>query len=244
MARFVLVHGAFSGAWIWGPLAERLKAAGHTPVAFDLPGLGEDGTPADQVTLEMSAARVCEVLSEGAEPAILVGHSMGGIIATQAAARCPTQVRALTYVAAFLPKDGQSLLELTRLPEGSDDQVQANIRITENPPVAVMSADASQDALYGRCPAEISDWATRQHSPQPLGPMGTPVSIPAGALDHIPRYYVQCTLDRAIPVALQRRMIAESECADVWELDTDHTPHLSRPDELARILDRIAARDE
>ena len=57
MARFVLVHGAFCGAWIWGPLLERLKAAGHTAVAFDLPGLGEDRTPISEVTLDSCAAR-------------------------------------------------------------------------------------------------------------------------------------------------------------------------------------------
>ena len=45
MARFVLVHGAFSGAWIWGPLQERLKAPGHSVDVFDLPGLGDDQTP-------------------------------------------------------------------------------------------------------------------------------------------------------------------------------------------------------
>ena len=45
MARFVLVHGAFSDAWIWGPLTDQLKAAGHTVDAFDLPGLGDDNTP-------------------------------------------------------------------------------------------------------------------------------------------------------------------------------------------------------
>ena len=46
MARFVLVHGTFSGTWIWGPLTDQLKAAGHTVDAFDLPGLGDDNTPA------------------------------------------------------------------------------------------------------------------------------------------------------------------------------------------------------
>jgi hypothetical protein len=54
------------------------------------------------------------------------------------------------------------------------------------------------------------------------------------------RYYVVCTRDRAIPLALQRRMIAESVCADVVELDTDHTPHLSRTGELAKALQRFA----
>ena len=70
--------------------------------------------------------------------------------------------------------------------------------------------------------------------------MGTPVSIPEGALDDVPKFYVQCTQDRAIPPPLQKRMIAENHCMAVFELDTDHTPHLSRVNELAQILGEIA----
>src|SRR5262245_61811861 len=127
MARFVLVHGAFAGAWIWQPLMDRLKAAGHSAEAFDLPGAGDDQTPVAEVTLDACAARLCEVLGNSSEPAIVAGNSMGGLIATQGAAWCAGRVAALVYVAAFAPKDGQSLLDLTKLPEGADDQVQANI---------------------------------------------------------------------------------------------------------------------
>jgi pimeloyl-ACP methyl ester carboxylesterase len=241
MATFVLVHGAFSGAWIWRPLEKLLAADGHKSVAFDLPGVGEDQTPAGEVTLDSCAARVCEALAASSEPAILVGHSMGGMVATQAAGRAPGQVAALVYVSAFLPRDGQSLLALTRLPEGAGDQVQANIVVTDDPPVAVMPAVASKDALYGCCADEVAAWAISRQCPQPLAPMGTPVSIPSGSLDHVARYYVQCTQDRAIPPRLQRRMIAENECSGVFALDTDHTPHLSKTRELAGILNEIAA---
>jgi len=242
MARFVLVHGAFSGAWIWGPLADRLKAAGHSVEVFDLPGAGDDRTPANEVTLDACAARLCDVLASSSEPAIVAGNSMGGIIATQGAARCASRVRALIYVTAFLPKDGQSLLDLTQLPEGAGDQVQANITIDGDPPVATMAAAASHQALYGACTDEVAAWAIARQRPQPVAPFATPVSIPLGALANIQRYYVVCTRDRAIPLPLQRRMIAENACADVVELDTDHTPHLSMPDELAKTLHRFATR--
>jgi pimeloyl-ACP methyl ester carboxylesterase len=241
MARFVLVHGAFSGAWIWEPLVDRLKAAGHLVDAFDLPGLGEDHTPASEITLDAYATRLCEVLAGSSEAAVVVGHSMGGIVATQAAARCPDRVAALVYVAAFLPKDGQSLLDLTKLPEGADDQVQANIVIEGNPPVAVMPAAVSREALYGCCAEDLAAWAIGRQRPQPVAPFATPVSIPPGALHGVNRYYVLCARDRAIPPSLQRRMIAENACTDVVELDTDHTPHLSMTNELAKVLQRFAA---
>ena len=82
MARFVLVHGGFSGAWIWLPLMDTLKEAGHLVEALDLPGMGDDHTSASEVSLDSYAGPVCEVLAANSEPAIVVGHSMGGIVAT------------------------------------------------------------------------------------------------------------------------------------------------------------------
>lgn len=240
MARFVLVHGAFSGGWIWEPLAKRLTAAGHTVDAPDLPGSGDDHTPANGVTLDTCAARVCDAVKRNSQPSVLVGNSMGGLIATQAAAKCPDRVAALVYVAAFAPQDGQSLLDLTKLPEGAGDQVQANIIVEGDPPVATMPEAASRHAIYGSCSDDVAAWAIGRQRPQAVAPFATPVSIPPGTLAGIPRYYVLCLRDRAIPPALQRRMGREVQCAEVIELDTDHTPHLSMPAQLADALDHFA----
>jgi pimeloyl-ACP methyl ester carboxylesterase len=240
MSRFVLVHGAFCGAWIWGPLGERLKSKGHSVDAFDLPGLGEDRTPVKEITLDASADRFCAALASHPEPAIVIAHSMGGIIATHGAARCPERVAAIVYVAAFLPRNGQSLLDLTKLPEGAGDQVQASIVLEGEPPIAIMPAGASRYALYDCCPPDLAAWAIKKQRPQPVGPFIAPVSIPPGALDRVDRYYVMCTQDRAVPPALQRRMISENRCVEVVELSTDHTPQLSKVEELAKALDRFA----
>jgi pimeloyl-ACP methyl ester carboxylesterase len=205
---------------------------------FDLPGLGDDATPPGDVSLDSCTARLGEVLATSGEPAIVAGNSMGGVIATQAAARYPQYVAALVYVTAFVPRDGQSLLDLTHLPEGADDQVQANIII--EPPVAIMPSAASRSALYGSCSEADAAWAVSKQRPQPLGPFAARVSIPAEALDGIGRYYVLCAKDRAIPMALQRRMIAENAITNVVELDTDHTPHLSMTAALANTLQQFA----
>jgi pimeloyl-ACP methyl ester carboxylesterase len=238
MARFVLVHGAFTGGWIWEPLAKELRASGHTVETLDLPGLGEDQTPPAEVTLDLCAGRLVDVLASKPEPAIVAGNSLGGIIATQGAALAPGRVAALIYVTAFIPKNGQSLLDLTKLPEGATDQVQANIVI--EPPVGTMPAEASKMALYGECADADAAWAISKQRPQALAPMATPVSIPEGALDGIPRFYVLCTRDRAIPEALQRRMIVECGCDQVVELETDHTPQLSRTKQLADAMRQFA----
>ena len=242
MSRFVLVHGAFVGGWIWEPLATRLRSEGHAVEAPDLPGSGADQMPVTGVTLDSCAARVCETLLNSKEPALLVGNSMGGLIATRAAARCAERVAALVYVAAFAPQDGQSLLALTQLPEGAGDQVQANIVVDGDPPAATMPDAASRDALYGSCAMDVAAWAIAQQRPQPVAPFVTPVSLPPGVLDGIPRFYVRCLRDHAIPVPLQRKMAADVGCVEIIELDTDHTPQLSMTAQLADALEHFASR--
>jgi pimeloyl-ACP methyl ester carboxylesterase len=242
MARLVLVHGAFAGAWKWSRLIEPLQAAGHAVEAIDLPGSGADQTPIEHVTLDAYVDRVIEQLEERPAPAVLVASSMGGVVVTQTAARRPELVAGLVYVAAFAPRDGQSLLALTQLPEGADDQVQANLVVEGEPPVGKMSREASRSAAYLETTDEDFEWADPQHRPQPLQPFGATVRIPAGSLDSIPRAYVLCTLDCSIPPALQRRMIDENGIEHVIEIETDHSPMVSRTQELAEAIDELLGR--
>jgi pimeloyl-ACP methyl ester carboxylesterase len=133
MARFLLVHGAMGGAWVWERVISGLRAAGHEAEAIDLPGQGADTTPLAEINLSRYADAVCDALA-GGPPAVLTGHSMGGMVVTQAAARRPELVARLIYVSAFLPQPGQSLLEITQLPEAAGDAVQANIVVDGDPP--------------------------------------------------------------------------------------------------------------
>ena len=242
MARFVLVHGAFGGAWSWGDVVPALERAGHSVTAVDLPGSGEDQTPIEGVALESCAARVCEALETGDEPALLVGHSMGGVVITQAASQCPERVALLVFVAAFMPGDGQSLVDLTRLPEGAGDQVQANIDISGDPPVATMADPAAtRAAVMARCTPEQIAYSVARARPQAVSVFATPVSIPAGALDGLRRVYVHTTEDQAIRAPLQLRMIREHPCVEVVELQTDHSPAFSATADLVAALDHFAA---
>jgi pimeloyl-ACP methyl ester carboxylesterase len=79
MSTYVLIHGAWHGAWCWGKVVPLLQEKGHRVYTIDLPSHGADQTPVAQVSLKAYTDRVCEVLDGLDEPAILVGHSMGGI---------------------------------------------------------------------------------------------------------------------------------------------------------------------
>jgi pimeloyl-ACP methyl ester carboxylesterase len=240
MARFVLVHGAFGGAWSWEPVVGPLEALGHTVEAIDLPGAGDDRTPVEDVTLESYAERVGATLARRPEPAVLVGTSMGGVVVTQAAGNDPERVASLVFVCAFMPADGQSMLDLARLPEGEGDQIQANLVVEGDPPVATLSPEAAIAAVYNRCPEDVAARAAARRRPQPVAPLGTPVHVDDGVLASIPRSFVATTQDRAMTLALQRRMIREHPCRKVVELDADHAPFFSATDELVAALDALA----
>jgi pimeloyl-ACP methyl ester carboxylesterase len=243
MARFLLVHGAMGGAWCWDPVRPGLEAAGHETVAIDLPGQGADPTPLAQITLYRYADAVCEALDAIDGPVLLTGHSMGGMVITQAASQRPDALAGLVYVTAFLPRPGQSLMDLTQLPEAAGDSVQANIVVEGEPPVATMPAEAAPEALYHCCTPEQVRWALPRRGRQPVIPFTQPFT-PGGDTDafhRLPRAYVTCLQDRAIKPALQRRMFTAAECDPVIEIDTDHSPWLSRTGELVSALDRVAA---
>jgi pimeloyl-ACP methyl ester carboxylesterase len=243
MARMVLVHGAFGRAACWDRVVPGLRAAGHDVEAIDLPGQGDDPTPVAEITLDRYAERVCEVLAAG-PPAVLVGHSMGGMVITQAAARCPEHVARLVYVAAFLPSNGESLIDLTQLPEAAGDAVQAGLVVEGDPPIATMPPEAAREGLMQCCDEDQAAWAQSVRGRQPVAPFTHPASLDGSGRERfaeLPRAYVMCLEDRAIKPALQRLMLERAGCDPVVEIDTDHSVWASRPDELAAALARFAA---
>jgi pimeloyl-ACP methyl ester carboxylesterase len=242
LARLVLVHGAFSGAWCWEPVIPGLEQAGHTVETLDLPGSGADRTPAGEVTLDAYARRVCDVLGAGA-PAVLVGHSMGGMVVTQAAARMPEKVSGLIYLCAFVPVDGESLLTLTARPEAADDQIQANRTISGDPPLAELTPEAARLAIYGMCTEEQFQWALTRRRPQPAVPFTNPFELDparAEAFAALPRSYVTSSQDRSIPPGMQRFMFTRAGADPVIEIDSDHAPYLSHTAETVSALDALA----
>jgi len=103
MSTYVLIHGAWHGAWCWKNIIPFLEKNGHKVVAPDLPGHGEDKRPIAEVTLQAYTDRVCQILDEQSEPVILVGHSMGGVVITQTAEYRPEKIKSL-----YLLSTGQS----------------------------------------------------------------------------------------------------------------------------------------
>ncbi len=205
----------------------------------DLPGNGDDKTATAAVTLKSYAGRICEIASTQSEPVILAGHSMGGIAITQAAENCWSHIGALVYVCAFLPRNGDSLLSWAAQDQES----------MVNPSTTDLRADGtigfkpehSREAFYGNCADEDAAFAQSRVAAQPGAPFGSPVETTAEHWGRIPRYYIECARDRAITLKLQREMQKHSPCRQTFSIDSDHSPFLSAPEQLADILLRIGS---
>jgi pimeloyl-ACP methyl ester carboxylesterase len=181
--------------------------------------------------------RIDEIASTQTEPVILAGHSMGGIAITQAAENCPKHIGALVYLCAFLPRDGDSLM--TWASQDQESMVNPSTTIPRADGAIDFKPEHSREAFYGNCGDEDAAFAQSRLVAQSAAPLGTPVETTAERWGRIPRYYIECERDRAITLKLQREMQKHSPCRQTFSIDTDHSPFLSAPEQLADILLRI-----
>jgi pimeloyl-ACP methyl ester carboxylesterase len=231
VATFVLVHGSWHAAWCWEKVTPLLEGAGHTVVAIDLPGHGDDATPAGECTLNGYGQRVTETIDAQSEPVVLVGHSMGGIAITQAAEERPDKIARLVFLCAFLLQDGQSVGQINEHNLGT--ALTGNWDADPEGTSLVLKLPGAGAAFYERCTGEDVERALERLRPDPLAPIMTPVHTTEANFGRVPRVYIECLADRAIVPALQKQMYTALACDKVITMDADHSPFYSAPEELA-----------
>lgn len=231
MASILLIHGAWHGAWCYRKVTPLLTVAGHAARAIDLPGHAGNGAPGWGVSLESYARAVVDAISLGDGKTHLVGHSMGGLVISRAAELAPERVASLTYLCAFLPKNGDSLISLARSDAGSRVPEVTKINVFSG--VANVDAERAGAVFYGDCTADDIAEARRQLTPQPLRPFLGRVRITAPRFGSRPRYYIACTQDQAISIARQRQMMEQGGCRKTATLETSHSPFYSAPAAVA-----------
>lgn len=231
MSTYILVHGAWHGSWCWEKVVPLLRQAGHQVQTLDLPGHGQDKTPISEITLAAYTKRVCETLDAQAEPVILVGHSMGGIVITQVAEERPEKIQTLVYLTAFLPQNGESLLQIART--NSDSLLTPNLVVNEEQGYLAFKEMAPlKDIFYGDCPDEDVARAKSLLVLQAIAPMATPVRITAERFGRVPKVYIECLSDRTISPSIQKMMYRATPCQPILTMETSHSPFFSAPREL------------
>jgi pimeloyl-ACP methyl ester carboxylesterase len=209
-----------------------LTERGYRVVAPDLPGLGDDLTPPTQVTFEACVQRVVDVLSESNDPVLLVGHSLGGAAVTQAAEERPDLVSKLIYLTAFLPRDGESPMDLA----AQSPSTAQGLRDSAVEGAHEFNPDLAPDFLYNHCEPSLARWAVERLRPQAGAPVAAPVHVSDEHWGSIPKVYVVCTDDHAIPPDVQELMCDRTPGVRKRYLKSDHSPFLSQPSQLASLL--------
>lgn len=223
----VLVHGAFHGAWCWAGLQAELDKLGLPSLAVDLPGHGASFEPLTD--LHGDADMLARTVAHLARPVVLVGHSYGGAVISQA--DTAPYVQHLVYLAALVPDSGQSpsdQMSAMPKPEG------AAARLFRRLPDGVLEADPelAPAAFYHRCEAAASAAAVARLSPQRASTMKQPSS--RAMWQAVPSTYIRCLDDQAVPIAAQDQLAPR--CGATLTIDADHSPFLGKPAELAQLL--------
>ncbi len=240
-ATFVLIHGAWQGAWAWQRVVPLLEAHGHSAIAVDLPGNGHDDTPPGDVTTMVYASHVAAIIDAIAGPVIVVGHSMGGTVAAQVSELRPERIGAAIYLCAFLLPDGESILDFYgRAWDDTMTGAHARVTYSDDGFLSTIDPDSAKAVFYAQANPRDAAEAAKQLTPQPEGGRRSKLKLSERNFGRVPRIYIETTRDASVFVELQRRMHTETPCAHVFTLNTDHAPQLSAPQALAEILCNVA----
>jgi pimeloyl-ACP methyl ester carboxylesterase len=232
MTTFGLVHGAWHGAWCWEKLEPALAELGHRAVAMDLPSDDPESS------FSVYADTVVSALEDEGEDLVLVGHSLAGLTLPIAATRLPA--RHVVFLCALIALPGRSFRE----------------QLEDEPEILLPGFDAGMSeadaedrrrwvdferawaALYGDCDEGVARWAFDRLRPQARGLYSDP--CPLDRLPEVGYTYIGCSEDRLVNPEWSRRAARERLGVEPIGLPGGHSPLLSRPEELARLLDDVA----
>lgn len=232
MVTFLLVHGAWHGGWCWKKVVPLLREAGHDVLAPSLTGLGDRAhllnPTIDLATHVEDVVRVLEC--EDLHGVVLVGHSSGGVVITAVADRASERVAHLVYLDAFVPGDGQSVLDLVSSTARAAFQDQARTmgdgwRV---PPFPLARWGITEDADV--C------WMSPRIGDQPLKTLSQAVQLKNPSPRGFVRSYISCTVGQAPHFEATAKRLRADQAWRYRELASGHDAMVTVPRELADLL--------
>lgn len=237
---FVLVHGAWQASFVWDKVKAALESQGNKVIKVELLGHGDDQTPVSEITFDGYVKQVTDVIDGLNTPVVLVGHSLGGAIITQAATIAPQKIEKLVYVAGFIPQSGSSVFDYSAMDSG-----------TLIPSVLEFSSDGNtvtitdpevnmRDVFCQYGSDEDIDLLVEKLRPEPVAAAGTPLNYNIDVYGTIAnKYYIYTTEDKAISYPFQQQMVNEAHITKTYKIESGHSPFLSKPNELVQLLNQI-----
>jgi len=233
METIVLVHGAWSDASAWDGVVAILKGKGYDVIAVNLPGHGKDTTSIATISLDTYVNTVKAAIGDK-KNIILLGHSFAGIVISQVAEEIPGQIKELIYLAAYLPKNGESLLSLAQQDAGS--HIGKYLQIDKDHGAAIINKDGIVDAFVEDAPKNVQDYVVANWKTEPLTPLATPVTLTDANFGSVKKAYIHTVNDHAVSYVFQQTMVKGSDVKTTAVLNSSHTPFISMP---AKLVDAI-----
>lgn len=246
----VLIHGAWQGAWVFDVWLPYLAAAGLRGYAVDLPGNGWTPLPDEPATLATYAEHVVGTLSQFDEPVVVLGHSGGGITATQVAEAAPERVAAVVYLAGMMLPSGAGFADIVRQCENEQpgvnfDGIRPYLTWSADGLTSEVDPEGALQVFLHDCEPAAARRAASLLCPQPESGRAMRPQWSAERAGQVPRVYVECTEDRSLALALQRKMQSLSPGAARISLACGHVPQLAQPalltERLAEVLGAVLA---
>ncbi len=240
---YLLVHGSWHGAWCWDKVIPLLQAKGHKAIAIDLPGHGQHTGPASDISLDDYVDAVVKTAHDQNGPVLLVGHSMAGIVISQAAEKLGSKkISALLYLDAFLPRDGESLFALVEAtlkqlpPNSGKATLVGNIILSEDQKTNWVNPAMAAQVFYHDCSEEDKKFALARISTEPIAPSATPLRLTDEVYGVILKYYILCTESKDMDKTFLSTRVP---CKKVYTLASSHSPFFSMPEKLVEVLNEI-----
>ena len=226
MATYVLVHGSNQGGWIWQPVANLLRAAGHQVYAPSLDGCGERKSQMRPgITAETQADEVAQLMFyEDLKDVVLVGTSYGGMVACRTAELMRERISHLVFVDALTLFDGEKVADI--LPHSTS--VADGVTLRPSP-------EDVANRLFADLDPKMRAWALERWTPHPIAFRFQPVKLDSFWSQQWRASVIWCRRAPNPGEAHQQRA-AERLGAKWAELDSGHYPMLSTPTELTSLL--------
>jgi pimeloyl-ACP methyl ester carboxylesterase len=234
---FVLVHGAWHGGWCWRSVSDRLRASGHRVFAPTCTGLGERAHLLSRtITLDTFTRDVSGVIeAEELHDIVLVGHSFGGLPVSGVADRMPERIRSVVFLDSMLVQPGRTPAD------GLTAEVAAARRKAAEETSGGLSLPTPPASAFGVTGPADAAWLERRLTPHPFSTYASRLEIGNAVGNGLPCTYVACTRPAYLPLEGARTW-ARQQAGWRWEeIATGHDAMVTAPEELAGMLERLAA---
>lgn len=233
---YVLVHGAWADESAWGFVRNQLAVKANV-VVVNLPAHGIDLTDGTKTGLSDYVKTVTNAVNAQSGKVILVGHSMAGMVISQVAENIPAKIEKLVYVAAFLPRNGESLNGIVN--KFLNNKQPEIFEFNKGYSLISIKKEVIPTVVCDDCPPFMKEALVKYHRAEPLKGFNDKVML-TSKFAAVPKYYIATTVDNAVPFPLQQQMIqSNGGVKNVYEMKTSHLPFVVQADEFIKLLTAI-----